>query len=655
MTAKKLVLSFVALVILITVASCAGPTPTEVPPTEVPPTEVPPTEVPTEEVVPTEVVCPYNESPMLAELVEAGELPSVCERLPKNPLVLTGGMMLPREYIDPEIGVYGGEMVMTILSNVDMKEPLFITNNRNPKFVSGNIVESLTWNDDLTEFTFKLREGHKWSDGTPLTTEDVRFAYEEVVSNELLYAAVPGYLRAKGRAEGEPAKLEIVDDFTFVFKFAEPYPTFPFQLVSIGTGYLDIIKPKHYLEQFHIDYGDADEIAAMAEKEGLTEWYELFNLRDLRGWSENNPEAVGFPQLGGWIRLESPEDRIVVERNPYYHAVDTAGNQLPYIDRRVTVPLAWTNPEAAQLMMFSKQADYHWFLDATVLPLFKENEAKGNYKTVIYPNKDSRGFYLNLTYDDPAWREVTWDVRFRRAILLAIDKQEINDELYAGVASLPTTNPPEYNPEKANSLLDEMGLTERDADGFRLGPDGKPIEIFIEVGPWEGYKEQAPFFCSYFEEIGIKCNFKEFAAEAVGERQQANEHKAAISWNTAPIWDAHGPYVDYLPTALWGPLWQDWYESGGETGEEPPDWIKELYAIHDEIVRHPWGADAFYQAAEKRDAWIYENVPFFTFVEQPAIFHVWSNCLGNVPGGRTFHHGSWTSHKLLYFIPGCER
>ena len=595
--------------------------------------------------------CMYNEAPMLAEMVAAGDLPGVCDRLPDNPLVLSSGVLLPESYIVPGIGTYGGELLMTWQNNVVMKETLFNTQNRDDNTLAPNIIEEFTIGDDAREYTFKLRAGHKWSDGAPVTTEDVRFAYDDVDSNEELRPSIPGYLRTGGVPAGAPAVLEVVDDTTFKLVFDGPYPGFAASLVSLGTGYLDIIKPKHYLAQYHIEYGDADEINAAVEAEGLAGWFELFNQKDVVGWAENNLQAIGFPQLGPWVRVEGPEEEVVTQRNPYYFAVDADGNQLPYLDGRRAVINQWGIMETAELMMFAGDVHYFWTTSLANLPLFIENEEKGNYTTYVYPNKDSRMFHLNLTFADPTWREVTWDSRFRNAVMLAIDSDDLINAIYYGQASLPTIAPSDYDVDAANALLDDMGMTERDADGNRLSPSGQPFSIMIEVGAGGGdYSDPAPFFVDYLGDIGIKADFRNIDPALVGERRASNEMQAGINWNTAPLFAAH-TYPDYIPNTNWGPLWGQWY-ADNEAGEEPPEWIMELYAIHADLVSHPPGSEGFIAGSAARDAWLYENVPFFTHVENPGIVHMWSNCIGNVPDGA-FHHGSWSSHRLIYLNANC--
>jgi len=595
--------------------------------------------------------CMYNEAPMLAEMVAAGDLPGVCDRLPDNPLVVASGVYLPESIIVPEVGQYGGELLMTWQNNVAMKETLFNTLNRDDNTIAPNIIEEFIISDDASEYTFKLRAGHKWSDGAPVTTEDVRFAYEDVLSNAELRPSVPTYLKSGNLPDGAPATLTIVDDTTFKFSFDGAYPGFAASLVSLGTGYLDIIKPAHFLAQFHSDYGDADEIAAMVEEGGLESWVEVFNAKDVSGWCENCPQAIGFPQLGPWVRVEGPEEEVVTSRNPYYFAVDADGNQLPYLDGRRAVINQWGIMETAELMMFAGDVHYFWTTSLANLPLFIENEENGNYTTHVYPNKDSRMFHLNLTFADETWREVTWDARFRNAVMLAFDSEELINAIYYGQASLPTIAPSDYDVDGANAMLDDMGMTERDADGYRQSPSGEPFSIMIEVGAGGGdYSDPAPFFVDYLGDIGVKADFRNIDSALLGERRASNEMQAGINWNTAPLFAAH-TFPDYIPNNNWGPLWGQWY-ADNSTGEEPPDWIKDLYAVHEDLISHPPGSDGFIAASAARDAWLYDNVPFFTHIEQPGIVHMWSNCLANVPDGP-FHHGSWSSHRLIYFTDAC--
>jgi peptide/nickel transport system substrate-binding protein len=601
----------------------------------------------------TEGDCHFQDSPALAGM----NLPDVCERLPVSPLVFEHSLIIPMEFInDPQIGSYGGPVVFTIGEGAIFAEPLFYSVNRTPIPTASNIFASMEPNDDFTVFTFTIRRGLKWSDGVPVTTEDVRFALEDVTGNTEIYPVYPNWLRTGGSGSANPGQLGIVDDFTFTLTFDGSFPAFGKYLAGNWLWYSTILKPKHYLSQFHGDYADAAALNQLVQDAGLDEWQELVDVKDATVPSEE--DSIGQPRLDPWLMSEYAEDRYILKRNPYYGMVDSAGNQLPYIDELIVYPVAFSAPETAELMLYSGQGHYNWNLDLTKLPLYKQEEANGKIVAYPYPNKDSRMMTLNLTYDDPVWREIVGDVRFRRAVALAMDKEEINSELYMNTASIPTVTPGEYDPAEANRLLDEMGMDQRDGEGFRLTPGGERFEIILTLMPEIGYSMQAPFIADYMREVGIRLTYRQVEGGVYWNIITANEHMGTIVWNFAPKFESNTAYPGFLPYAEWAPLWREWYESGGSIGEEPPDWIKEAFSIYEEMSRHEYGSPEYQALEQRRNEWVYNNVPYMSFVEQPGIVHIFSTCLGNVAGGpgttgMPYHHGSWTHHRLIYWIPGC--
>ena len=206
----------------------------------------------------------YHESPMLAALVASGDLPPVDERLPEEPFVVGQGVLIEDEYLDFEIGQFGGTLRL-VHDRVGWNPDVFIMGNEplvtaptgdiSVKGIRGNILHGYEVSDDNKVFTFRLRKGLRWSDGMPVTMEDVRFAYEDVLRNERITASVPGWLRAGNKRDGDPMTLDVVDPWTFRISFSEPYGGFLSQLaIVIWQGYQYILKPKHYLEQYHADY-----------------------------------------------------------------------------------------------------------------------------------------------------------------------------------------------------------------------------------------------------------------------------------------------------------------------------------------------------------------------------------------------------------------
>jgi peptide/nickel transport system substrate-binding protein len=358
--------------------------------------------------------------------------------------------------------------------------------------------------------------------------------------------------------------------------------------------------------------------------EGVTNWFELFRLKDIGPWEAD--VKMDTPVLNPWVLEINESARIVAVRNPYYYAVDTAGNQLPYFDRIVGVSV----PEgsSALLMGMSGEVDISGggFND---LPLMLENE-KDVYTVYRWNDNGSRAFYLNLTKEDPVWQQVVGDIRFRQAVNFAIDRQEIVDDAYGGTGMVTQAYPAEYDPDQANALLDEMGLTARDGDGYRLGPDGQPFVIEVNLGPWQEYADPLPLITAYLKDVGIKVDYKQIDANLMWEQMAANQVEGRYDWDRANTWRVRHNH-DYLPNDNWGPAWVDWYNSGGEQGIEPPDWVKELYSIHEEIMRVVPGTPEDQAAMDSLYAWYAEYLPIFIIIDGPVYPAMVNNRIGNVP------------------------
>lgn len=590
--------------------------------------------------------CQYHESPMLAEQVAAGTLPSVCDRLPTNPVVIETGTIMPEDLLTVEVGKYSDEMrvVNSWSLDVPMREPLWLTSNLGSSPQS-YIIDSFSANEDNSVFTFKLREGMKWSDGAPVTSEDVRFAVEDVLFNTDIYPSLPTMYRTGAVRDGEPMTFSVVDDLTFEVSFPAPYGGFIDQLMQNEfQGYSDIIKPSHYLKPFHVAYADEAELAQAIADAGVENWYDLFNAKDVRGWNAKDASRIGTPVLSAWMIESNADGAAVVVRNPYYIAVDSAGNQLPYFDRirAVDAPEGTT----AQLMGMSGEVDLYAGV-FTEIPLLIQNE-KDIYTTHQYNDNGARAFYINLTRDNAAWQQVVSDVRFREAVNMAIDREEIIDNVYAGTGSISETVPNEYDPDTANALLDEIGLTARDADGFRLLPDGTPFTIDADLGPWEEYFDPVPLIAAQLAEVGLRVDYRQIAPDLLWPRMAANEVGARYDWNRANTWRVRHNH-DYLPNGDWGQLWLDWYSSNGAQGQEPPDWIKELYDIHAEIMRVVPDTAEDAAAMDRLYAWYQTNIPYFIIVEGPVYPVITNNRIGNVMSGGYGHAFSRT-WKILYDV-----
>ena len=231
------------------------------------------------------------------------------------------------------------------------------------------------------------------------------------------------------------------------------------------------------------------------------------------------------------------------ERNPYYFKVDAEGNQLPYIDK---VMVQWVTDLHMQTMkIIAGEVDFAVNRTNVIdFPLFKENESAGHYKVALLKQHVTPcDIFLNLTYEDPVWRSVVRNVDFRRALNMAINRNRIIEVVQLGQGTLPTRAkvPFEYDPDKANEILDSLdslGLDKRDAEGWRLGPDGKRFIIPFEVPIWTvGTDKVTELVAEDWRKVGIYTTVKIVDVSLAITRRAANENKAMCYWlDWAVIW-----------------------------------------------------------------------------------------------------------------------
>lgn len=527
-----------------------------------------------------------SQVPWFEDLVASGELPPVTERLPDRPLIIDDGR---------EIGVYGGHWNMLISRSKDTRLLVVFGYARLVGYgedlaLVPDILESFEVEDGRM-FTFRLRRGHRWSDGHPFTTEDFRYWWEEVANHEDLSPSGPPTVM---RVDGVLPHFEVIDEETVRYTWRQPNPDFLPALA--GAAPLFIYRPAHYLERFHADFGDAGEIARLVDEEGKASWASLHNSRD-NLYRFDNP---ALPTLQPWaITNEAPAQRFIGERNPFFHRVDAQGQQLPYIDRVVMnvvdsklIPLkTWAGEADLQVRGLS-------FNDYTFL---KEGEDHNDYGVRLWST--ARGsqlaLYPNLNVADPVWRDVLRDVRFRRALSLAINRREINQVIYFGLGLegqntiLPSS--PLYRPEwrdawtdfdleHAKALLDEIGLG-LDGD-MRLLPDGRPLEIIVETaGENPEETDILELIHDSWLEAGIKIYPKPLQREVLRNRIFAGQTVMAMWFgkeNGVPVADMSP--AEFAPTSqqlLMWPRWGQFHETRGAAGEaidmEEPRRLMELY------------------------------------------------------------------------------
>ncbi|MGD9885606.1 MAG: ABC transporter substrate-binding protein, partial [Reyranella sp.] len=510
------------------------------------------------------------ETPMLADQVKSGALPPVDQRLPQHPLVI-------RRFAGGDgPGQPGGQVNMLMANTRDTRLMTVYSYTRlisyDEKFqLRPDILEAFEAKENR-EFTLTLRAGHKWSDGHPFTTEDFRFFWEDVANNKKLSKGGPS---VELMVDGKPPKVEIIDDRTIRYTWDKPNPYFIESQARAAPLFL--FRPAHYLKKFHTTYTPEEEILKSAQG-GQQSWVQIFKKLDVMYGNSN----VDLPSLNPWVNTTpGSAQRYIFQRNPYFHHVDEKGQQLPYIDRIVfTIAAANLVPAKAGMGEADLQVRYLNMRDYT----FLQKSAKTSGVEVRLWETGSGAqiaLFPNLTTNDEEWRKVFRDVRFRRALSVAIDRNELNQVVFLGVAR-PSNNTimerstlfkPEYaskwaqhDPKLANKLLDEVGLDKRDAQGIRLLADGRPATLVVEHSGEDTEDADALHLMGeMLKKVGIKMlpklqtrenlRLRTFSGEAV-MTAFAGVVTAVPTANTSP--------KEFAPTMLGALQWPRWglfYES----------------------------------------------------------------------------------------------
>jgi peptide/nickel transport system substrate-binding protein len=514
----------------------------------------------------------FKDAPFFADQVKDKKLPPLAERIPKAPIVVDAA------------GQYGGDIVTLVPRPRDIRYISTFTYTRLVGYdrnlqLQPDLLEKLE-NEDDRVFTFTLRPGHRWSDGSPFTTEDFRYYWEDVAQNaDLSPAGPPEFMMV----DGKPPRFEILDERTLRFTWDKPNPRFLPQL----AGALDpgIYRASAYLKQFHAKYADKAALDEKAKQQKLKSWAALHNrLDDMK--EQTNP---ALPTLMPWrVVTAAPANRFIFERNPYYHRIDRQGQQLPYVDRLImdvsASGLFAAKANAGELDLLFRG------LSMSDIPVLKEGEKAKGYTTLLWPY--ARGtelaLYPNLNTVDPVWRQLNRDIRFRRALSLGIDRKTLNNALLFGLGTegnntivaesplfsqaLRTTNA-DYNPGEASRLLDEIGLTKRNGAGIRLLPDGRELEIIVETdGESSLVVDGLTLIGEFWREIGVRLFVKPQDRTVLRNRSYAG----LTVMVAAPGLDNAIPTAIMPPTELapmrqdnytW-PKWGQFAETKGKNGEQ---------------------------------------------------------------------------------------
>ncbi|HET59798.1 MAG TPA: ABC transporter substrate-binding protein [Chloroflexi bacterium] len=570
-----------------------------------------------EVIVEEEVVVPakFNEAPMLAEKVAAGELPPVEERLPLNPMVVK-----PAD----QIGTYGGDLRYGFTGGPTWGGMLYIAQWEHPvtwKYdfsdFEPNIIESWEANAEGTEYIWYLREGLKWSNGDPYTADDITFMVNDFLFNVEIFPPAGGGADWLPNELREGFSVEKIDDYTVKFIFPAPYGTFMLNLAPWGGRYFAQY-PFNYLKQFHADYNpDVDDL--VAADDAVEDWVGLFLSKAPATWGDPSyffdyPE---LPSLGPWIVTQpvGAGTTLIMERNPYYWKVDTEGNQLPYTDR--VVATLYQSDEARTFAMLNGDLDFIKDAGDANRELYFDAVDDGKPLKLLLPNYDMgnmQSIHFNLTTKDPVVSEIFNDINFRIGMSHAINREEIIEVVYKGQGKPAQVCPVESSPlyverlcnqylefdiALANEYLDQV-LPDKDAQGFRLRPDGtrfQPIFTVInDSNEGQHWVQVAEILIEHWKVVGIDA-----LLNAVGDTVW-NEQREA---NNIEIFMFHGgeggsgmtAIIDnrwHVPGSHWGIFgngWTRWYATYlgdlDEDAVEPPQYVEDIRAMYREAIAQP--------------------------------------------------------------------
>jgi peptide/nickel transport system substrate-binding protein len=621
----------------------------------------------------------FAEAPMLADMVKAGKLPPVEKRVPDEPMVVKPlqsigryGGTWRRGFTGPGDGENGNRIVST--------DKILFWDYTGTK-VMPCVAKEWKQSDDGKSVTISLRKGMKWSDGAPFTANDFVFWYEEVYLNkDLVPTPHPDFM-----ANGKSGSIRKVDDATVVFEFQEPNFLFVDILAgstAIGGGQatqamggrsMGAYMPAHYIKQFLPKFSSKEEVEKKAKAAGFDGWVSYIRSR----WDWRlNPE---LPVLTPW-KTVSPINTPtwVLERNPYYMGVDTAGNQLPYIDR-ISMTLA-ENLEVLNLRAIAGQYDLQERHTALAkLPVFLENRAKGGYDVRLDPalNGSDATLQTNQAYEaDPEIAKWLHTSDFRRALSMGIDRDQLNETFWVGVGTPGSVAPAEsvpYSPgpdwrkkwstldvKQANALLDKIGLSKKDGEGYRLRTDGKGrlrLELQTSAGAFVPHTQIAEMIKEQWKKIGVQADVKEMERSLFFTRVGSNEHQIALWANDGSevlyLFPRHALPLDPVEALLGTPIAR-WYASNGAQGKGPKD-PRMISAL--ELYRSANGKKTQERYKIAQDIWkilVDEQYSIGTVGLSPATMgvRIVSNKLGNIPSRQTNAQHARTpcsSHPATFF------
>ena len=471
------------------------------------------------------------------------------------------------------------------------------------------LAESWEISEDKLKIVFTLREGLQWSDGAPLTADDVVFSYNDVYLNPKVPTGIRDILRV---GEGYPSVRKI-DDLHVEFTVPEPFA--PFLRYAGGISIL----PKHALEEA-VNTTDANGDLTL-----LTTW----------GTDTNPQEIVG----AGYYRMTDyiPSQRVIFERNPYYWRKDEGGEAQPYVEQII---LQIIESDETQSIAFRSGELDSLEVKPESFSLLKKEEDKGKY--TIYnggPASESRFLGFNLCkardatgkpFVDPIKLKWFTDLRFRQAMAHAVDRDRMKNNIYRGLGVVqhspigvvsPYYFSPEqglktydYDPQKAKDLLQEAGF-QYNEEGQLLDADENPVRFNLLVKSEEKTRVDAAVQIQQdLQAIGVRADLQVLNFNTVLKHLRSRDWEGYVGGFGGGGIEPHSSFNIWYSG---GTLHQ--FNQGQYPGEDPiqgwevTDWEKEIDRLFLEGAR---------ELDEEKRREIYsqfqqvvaENVPFLYLV-----------------------------------------
>lgn len=558
----------------------------------------------------------YAEAPMLADLVSAGKLSPVDERIPNKDNIFvetndaTGAAL--------QIGNYGGTLnLLGGGGSWDLSRPTLesIIHYNSDSTYYPNVIKDYEANADYTEWTFHLREGMKWSDGEDFNADDITFWYYMCHINNFDTKASWAALKETVNDESVFAKLTKVDDYTVKWTFQNP--KFPGDFIENGdfkwcwapSHYLkDLIPSSFYVEnEYWEDTGLSDEdVLANAMALGI----DKATVADLgKAVAYYFWNISGLPTLNSYVLTtkegnNSKDDELcIMERNPYFWKVDAKGNQLPYCDEIHFIKTSEDGQD--QLMFRSGELDMIEVAMADINSILTDLGDAATLHEFASTNWGSYQITFNYTCEDKNYADLFANIDFRKAMSICVDREQVSGLLSDGFLEPGQCAPSEgnfgydpewetkwteYNVEEAKTLLDGCGLV-MGSDGFYDFADGSDFVLTFYTYTDSGADKAFPVLEQYYNAVGIKCATKDIEVSAYDTEIDNNNWIAVMGPHTEigglSLKSRVAPFVPIQQAAEWYGDYGTYYATNGEQGVEPTGEMAKLVELYEQWKATP--------------------------------------------------------------------